>query len=209
MTAGLLESGAPRGTAALAGVLLHGRDRTREEKVVLASSFQVEAIRWLAPAADTGSWYPGRFFEPRAANEPFLTKAIEQCDHAVDEAGEDGRLGPDHIVMVGFSQGACLALEYALQRPGRCGAFIVLTGALIGPPDTAWPSSPDLLAGVRVLLTGSDADEWITEEQTRHTADVLTSLGADVQMRIYRGRPHMVSEPELVDARQLLREMKG
>ena len=69
MNPDLLESGAPRGRAALAGVLLHGRDRTREDKVVLASSFGVAGIRWLAPAADTGSWYPGRFFEPRAFEE--------------------------------------------------------------------------------------------------------------------------------------------
>jgi phospholipase/carboxylesterase len=202
----LLESGAAKGEAALGGILLHGRDRTREDKVVLASSFGVEGIRWLAPAADTGSWYPGRFFEPRSANEPFLTRALEQCDSVVEEAGENGRLGRERLVMVGFSQGACLALEYALQRPGRCGGLIVLTGALIGPPDTAWPTG-DLLAGTRVLLTGSDADDWITEEQTRHTAQVLEGLGADVRLRIYHGRPHIVSEEEMSEARAFLRDL--
>jgi predicted esterase len=203
----LLESGAPRGCAALAGVLLHGRDRTREDKVVLASSFGVGGIRWLAPAADTGSWYPGRFFEPRAANEPFLSQAIEQCDRVIDEASEDGRLDANRLALVGFSQGACLAIEYALQRPRRVGAIIVFTGALIGPPDTVWPASPGLLDGLRVLLTGSDADGWITAEQTRQTAVVLTGLGADVLLRIYHGRPHIVSEPELAEARSLLTTM--
>ena len=109
----LLEAGLPRGRARSAGILLHGRDRTREEKVVLASSFQLEGIRWLAPAADTGSWYPGRFFDPVAVNEPFLSQAIDRIDRVVDEAGEGGRLGPSQIFLVGFSQGACLALEYA------------------------------------------------------------------------------------------------
>lgn len=200
----LLESGAPKGEAALAGILLHGRDRTREDKVVLASSFGVSGIRWLAPAADTGSWYPGRFFEPRAANEPFLARAIDQCDRVVQDAAEGGGLGPERLVMVGFSQGACLTIEYALQRPGRCGTLIVLTGALIGPPDMVWPSSPRLLAGTRVLLTGSDADDWISEEQTRHTARVLESLGADVYLRIYHARPHIVCEEEMREARELL-----
>ena len=204
----LLESGASKGEAALAGMLLHGRDRTREDKVVLASRFGVEGIRWLAPAADTGSWYPGRFFELRAANEPFLTRAIAQCDRVVDEASEGGRLAPERLVMVGFSQGACLALEYALQRPGRCRTLIVLTGALIGPPDTTWPSSSALLAGTRVLLTGSDADDWIAEDQTRHTARVLESLGADVRLRVYHGRPHIVCEDEMREARELLRSLK-
>lgn len=203
----LLESGPPRGKAAAAGVLLHGRDRSREEKVVLAESFGVDGIRWLAPAADTGSWYPGRFFEPRSANEPFLTQAMERCDAVMEEAREGGRLGPDHLAMVGFSQGACLALEYALRRPGRCHTFIVLTGALIGPPDMNWPSTPGLLAGLRILLTGSDADDWITDEQTRQTARVLTDLGADVRLRIYRGRPHVVSPEELAEAQELLRTL--
>jgi phospholipase/carboxylesterase len=203
----LLESGASKGEALLAGILLHGRDRTKEDKVVLASSFGVEGIRWLAPAADTGSWYPGRFFDPRAANEPFLTKAVEQCDLVVEEASEEGRLGPERLVMVGFSQGACLAVEYALRRPGRCGAFIVLTGALVGPPDTRWPTASDLLAGTRVLVTGSNADPWITEEQTRHTAQILASLGARVRLRVYPGRPHIVSEDEMSEARALLKAL--
>lgn len=206
---GILESGASRGEALLAGVLLHGRDRTREDKVVLASSFGVPGIRWLAPAADTGSWYPGRFFEPRIANEPFLTRAVEQCDRVVDEANEGGRLGRDRIVVVGFSQGACLAIEYALEHPQRCGAIIVFTGALIGPSDMEWPGSRKILQGIRVLLTGSTADEWISEEQTRHTARVLADLGADVRLRIYAGRPHIVSEAELEEARGLLRDLCG
>jgi len=204
---GILESGAPRGEARLAGVLLHGRDRTREDKVVLASSFGVPGIRWLAPASDTGSWYPGRFFDSREANEPFLTRAVEQCDRVVREASEGGRLGRDRIVVVGFSQGACLAVEYALQHPEQCGAIIVFTGALIGPPGVEWPGSPDTLQGLRVLLTGSDADEWIGEQQTRHTARVLADLGAEVTLRIYSGRPHIVSEAELEEARVLLRSL--
>jgi len=203
----LLESGAAPGEARLAGVLLHGRDRTREDKVVLATSFGVPGIRWLAPAADTGSWYPGRFFEPRTANEPFLTRAVEQCDRVVEEAGEHGRLARDRIVVVGFSQGACLAVEYALQHPERCGAIIVFTGALIGPPEMEWPGSATRLKGMRVLLTGSDADDWISEEQTRHTARVLAQLGADVRLRVYHGRPHIVSEEEMEEARTFLRSL--
>jgi phospholipase/carboxylesterase len=207
VTSALLESGAPKGQAAVAGVLLHGRDRTREEKVVLADSFGIDGIRWLAPAADTGSWYPGRFFDPRSTNERFLTRAVEQCDRVLEEASEDGRLGPERLVMVGFSQGACLALEYALQRPGRCGNLIVLTGALIGPPDTNWGASWDFLRGMRVLLTGSDADDWITEEQTRQTARILEGLGAEVRLQIYPGRPHIVSDDELDEARAFLRQL--
>ena len=193
----------------MAGILLHGRDRTREEKVVLASSFQLDGIRWLAPAADTGSWYPGRFFDPLKANEPFLTEAIQQIDEVVDNAAENGRLGPQSIFLVGFSQGACLALEYALRRPGRCGALVVFTGGIFGLPEHRRDFPPRMLAGLRVLLTGSDVDEWIPEESTRETARVLTELGAEVKLHIYSGRPHVVSPAELEEARGFIRALVG
>lgn len=203
----LLEAGLPRGTARLAGILLHGRDRTREEKVVLASSFALEDIRWLAPAADAGSWYPGRFFDPLASNEPYLSQAIEQLDGVVTEAGEDGRLGPHQIFLVGFSQGACLALEYALRHPGRCGAIVVLTGGIFGAPEEPRRFPPHLLDGLRVFLTGSDADEWISLESTERTARILRELGADVRLRIYKGRPHIVSPEELAEAREFIKSL--
>lgn len=204
----LLEAGPPRGTARLAGILLHGRDRTREEKVVLASSFGLEGIRWLAPAADTGSWYPGRFFEPLAVNEPYLSQAIDQLDTVVEEASEGGRLGPHQIFLVGFSQGACLAVEYALRRPGRCGAIVVLTGGIFGAPEDDRQFPPHRLDGLRVFLTGSDVDEWIPLADTERTARVLRELGADVQMRIYPGRPHIVSPEELAEAREFILSLR-
>lgn len=191
----------------MAGILLHGRDRTREEKVVLASSFGLEGIRWLAPAADTGSWYPGRFFEPLAVNEPYLSQAIEQLDAVVVEASEGGRLGPRQIFLVGFSQGACLAVEYALRRPGRCGAIVVLTGGIFGAPEDQRAFAPHLLDGLRVFLTGSDVDEWIPLADTERTARVLRDLGADVQLHIYKGRPHVVSPEEMDDARKFVRAL--
>ena len=203
----LLEAGLPRGKARSAGILLHGRDRTREEKVVLASSFQLEGIRWLAPAADTGSWYPGRFFDPVAVNEPFLSQAIDRVDRVVDEAGEGGRLGPSQIFLVGFSQGACLALEYALRRPGRSGALVVFAGSIFGAPGEVRSFPPDLLAGLRVLVTGSDSDEWIPEASTRETARLLSELGAEVRLRVYKGRPHIVSPAELAEARDFIRAL--
>lgn len=204
---GLLESGAPPGKARLGGVLIHGRDRTREDKVVLATNFDVEGVRWLAPAAEEGTWYPGRFFDPRDTHEPYLTEAVAVLDSAVEAASESGRLGPERLVMVGFSQGACLAVDYALQHPGRCRTFIVFTGALIGGPSGAQSYPPGLLAGTRILLTGSDADEWITEEQSRATGAFLTALGADVRLHIYHGRPHLVSPEELQEASDLIRSL--
>jgi phospholipase/carboxylesterase len=218
----LRASGRARGKAKLGGVLLHGRDRTKKEMTELAADLDLEGVRWLAPAAPAGKWYPNRFFDDRAGNEPDLTAAIEHCDRVMDEATEDGRLKADQIVVAGFSQGACLALEYALRRPGRIGAVLVFTGALIGPPETDWlvlagtrardagsvlKDAP--LAGLKVFLTGSDNDEWITERQTRATAHALVDLGAAVRLRIYAGRPHVILPEEIREARAFLTDLRA
>jgi len=199
--------GSARGSSQFAGVLLHGRGKTPEEKIDLAARFgHIDGIRWVVPEAETpGSWYPGRFFDSREKNEPYLSEAVERCHEAVLEAGEYGRLAPDRLVIVGFSQGASLALEYALRHPTRVGSLIVLTGGLMGLPGSDWKAiAPQSLAGLRMLLTGSDADDWIPEPSTHEAANLFRELGADVQLRIYKGRPHIVSEEEIDEARSFL-----
>jgi predicted esterase len=203
-----VETGRPKGEATLGGVLIHGRYRTPEEMVYLSSRLNLDNIRWIAPAAGHDrSWYPGLFIDPLPANEPALTQAIKQIDNVLDRASEGGRLGPSQLVMMGFSQGACLTTEYALRHPGRCRTLIVLTGGLFGPPGTEWPGSPAMLAGTRVLLTGSDVDEWIPEPRVHETARVLRSFGAEVELRIYQGRPHEVSDAELSEASDFIKRL--
>lgn len=172
----------------------------------LASGLELGGTRWLAPYADNGVWYPGRFMEPLESNEPFLTRSVERCHRLVVDAGEDGRLAPSQIFIVGFSQGACIAIEYALRHPGCCGAIVVFSGCLMGPPGTAWrPAKGHTLDGLRVFITGSDMDDWIPEERSREAASVLAGLGADVDLRIYPSRTHIVSNLELAEARDFLR----
>jgi phospholipase/carboxylesterase len=190
--------------ASRAGVLLHGRGGTPGEMTGLAARLGFGDVRWVAPAAPAGSWYPRRFMEPLASNEPFLSQAIEQCDRAVDDAGDRGRVDPRHIILLGFSQGACLITEYVLRHPGRCGICVVFTGGLIGPEGTDWAASGANLSGLRVLITGGDIDEWIPEARVHETARVLAGLGADVELHIYKGRPHLVSDEELVTARDFI-----
>jgi phospholipase/carboxylesterase len=177
--------------------------------VALADRLALDGCRWVAPAAATGSWYPHRFVEALDANEPFLSRAIDDCDRAVDEASEHGRISLARIIVIGFSQGACLAAEYALRHPGRCGAIVMFTGALIGPPGTPWrlAQPATTLGGLPVLLTGSDVDEWVPEARVRETASVLTALGADVRCRIYAGRDHIVSDEEIAEARDFIKQL--
>jgi len=201
----LREAGQPRGSAERAGILLHGRSRTKQEMLDLATGLEIGGTRWIAPYADQGLWYPGRFMEPLESNEPFLTRSVERCHRLVEDASEDGRLGPEQLFVVGFSQGACIAVEYALRLPGCCAAIVVFSGCLMGPPGTDWhPADGKTLSGLSVFITGSDMDEWIPEERTRQTAEVLTNLGAGVEMHIYPSRTHIVSNLEISEARTFL-----
>jgi predicted esterase len=201
----LREAGQRRGAAQFAGVLLHGRGRSPEEMIDLAARMaNLDRIRWLVPAADSGSWYPRRFTEPVTLNEPFLSQAVEKCHAGIVEASEDGRLKPDRIAAVGFSQGACLAIEYVLRHPGCCGSLIAFTGGFMQQREPNSRILATSLAGLRVLITGSDIDEWVPEQSSRETARILSELGADVTLRIYAGRPHLVNDDELREARELL-----
>jgi phospholipase/carboxylesterase len=198
------ETGQPRGSAQLAGVLLHGRGKTPHEKIDLALRMNVPAFRWVVPEAEGGSWYPNRFMEAIETNQPWLADALAECDRALYEASEQGRIAPERLAIVGFSQGACLATEFVLRHPGRCCTAVIFTGGIAGSDVSHWRTEGPRLDGLRVLLTGSDVDEWVPEIRTRETADILSSLGADVRLQMYPGRPHIVSEQELTEARELL-----
>ncbi len=199
------EVGRPRGQSPLGGVLLHGRYLTPEGKVDLAARLgRLDCIRWVVPASDGGSWYPNRFMDPIASNEPFLSRAVVECDQAVAEASEGGSLPPARIIIGGFSQGACVALEYVLRHPGHCRALIIFTGALMDSGSRAWDASAGPLTGLRALITGSDVDDWVPERYVREAAQLLLDLGADVRLRIYPGRPHVVCDDEVAEARSLI-----
>jgi len=201
----LREAGQPKGLADRAGILLHGRSRTKQEMLDLTTALEIGGTRWLAPYAGKGLWYPGRYMEPIESNEPQLTRSVERTHWLVLDAAEGGRLGPEQIFIVGFSQGACIAVEYVLRHPASVAAIVVFTGCLMGPPGTQWKTAGNQsLKGVSVFLTGSDADEWVDEARTRETARVLEDLGAEVELHIYPGRPHIVSKEELMAAREFL-----
>ncbi len=206
----MVETGRPKGEAEFGGVLVHGRYRTPEEMLCLSGRLNLNNIRWIAPSAGHDrSWYPGLLMDPVASNEPALTQAIRVIDNARDRAAEGGRIEAAHMVMMGFSQGACLTVEYALRHPGKCQTLVVLTGGLFGPPGTEWQGTPGMLAGTRVLITGSDVDEWIPEARVHETARVLARFGAAVEVRIYAGRRHEVSDAELAEAGEFIKKAQA
>ena len=199
----LREAGQPRGLAERAGILLHGRSRTKQEMLDLATGLEIGGTRWIAPYADNGLWYPGRFMEPLASNEPFLTRSVERCHRLVQDASEDGRLDPSRIFIVGFSQGACLATEFVARNTARYGGLVAFTGGLIGPPGTRFAYSGEL-SGTACFLGAGDRDPHVPWKRVEESASVLSGLGGVVTLRSYPGLPHTINEDEIEQAKSIL-----
>ncbi len=198
----LLAAGAQPADAARAMVLLHGRGAPAEDILGLAGVLKLDDTAFVAPEAAGYSWYPLSFLAPMEANEPGLSSALARIGEVIEELGARG-VEPERIVLLGFSQGACLALEYAARNPRRYGGIVGFSGGLIGPPGTP-RDYPGSLAGTPIFLGCSDRDPHIPLERVRESTKVLKRLGADVMERIYPGMPHTVNDDELEHARRLV-----
>lgn len=182
-------------TARTAMVLLHGRGASADDILQLADDFDRPAVAYLAPQAAGDTWYPQRFLAPLAANEPFLSSALRVVAAVLQRIGEAG-IPPERTLLLGFSQGACLAAEYAARNARRFGGVAVLSGGLIGPPDTARDYSGSL-EGSPVFLGCSDIDPHIPRAIVAASAEVLRRLHGDVDERIYPGMGHTVNHDEI------------
>lgn len=201
------QSGAALASAASVMVLLHGRGATAESILQLATELAMPDVAYLAPQAAGESWYPYSFLAPIEQNEPWLSSALGAVDDLVASivaAGHDA----SRIVLLGFSQGGCLALEYAARHARRYGGLVGLSGGLIGP-DGAPHEYAGTLAGTPVFLGCSDVDFHIPRGRVEESGNVLRRLGGVVDVRLYRGMGHTVNDDELDAVRQLLRGLTG
>jgi len=198
----VLAAGAPPGTAALAVVALHGRGAGAEDMLALARAVDRPAATWLAPQARHDTWYPNRFTAPLAANEPWLESALAFVGRVLEDLATHG-VPATRTVLLGFSQGACLALEYAARHARRYGGVAGLSGGLIGPPGTRW-ECPASFDGTPVFLGCSDDDPHIPLTRVRETSAVLTGMGAVVTERIYPAAGHTVLDDEIEQLRAMI-----
>ncbi len=189
--------------AAATLVLLHGRGHDASTMHALADRLELPDVAVVAPAAPERSWYPDRFFAPRAANEPQLSAALDAAHRALDELEARG-VAPERVVFGGFSQGACVACDALAARPRPLGGLAILCGGLIGADAAEWPHpAAGALDVLPVLLTGTEQDGWVPVERVRATAEVLRAAGAQVDLRVSPPAPHEV-HPEEVDALRAL-----
>ena len=186
-------------------VLIHGRGATAESILSLYGELDLPELAAIAPQAAGNTWYPQSFLAPLDANQPYLDSALNRLGTIVTDLLSRGVLS-ERIALLGFSQGACLATEFAARHPRRYGAIIGLTGGLIGPPGTPREYAGSL-AGTPVFLGSGDPDPHVPFARVRETESVLNSMGAVVELRRYPGRPHTVGQDELDATRALLQSV--
>ncbi|MEM8598791.1 MAG: phospholipase [Bacteroidota bacterium] len=204
----VLAAGTPLSDAAGAVLFIHGRGASARSILTLAQEAAParDDLAYLAPqAAVIGygpSWYPYSFLAPMAQNEPYLTSALARIDVLV-RAIEDGGIPRGTVLLVGFSQGACLSSEYVARNAERYGGLCALSGGVIGPPGTLRDYTGSL-DGTPVFLGCSDIDPHIPLARVEETGEVMRSLGATLDQRIYAGMGHTVNEEEVGVLRQMM-----
>jgi predicted esterase len=214
----VLTHGPPPDESRAAMILVHGRGAGPGDILDLGRAHRVEGFTLLAPAAARNTWYPNSFLAPVPANEPWLSSALAVLGSLVDRVLDAG-VPSERLVLMGFSQGACLASEFARRNPRRYGAVVAYSGGVIGPMGTTWDEDPvaggntdratGSLGGTPVFLGCSDVDHHIPVERVYETARVFEAMGAAVEKRIYPGMGHLVNHDELTYVQGLLQKVMG
>ncbi len=183
-------------------VMVHGRGATADSILSLADALDIDGFAFLAPQAAGNTWYPNSFLAPIAANEPGISSGLEAIAGVLDRIGAAG-IPPERTVLLGFSQGACLSVEYSARNARRYGGIACLSGGLIGPDGTPREYAGDL-EGTPAFFGCSDVDGHIPASRVIESADVLRRLSADVTMKLYPGMGHMVNDDEVSHIRAIM-----
>ena len=201
----VLRSGPDPARARLTVILVHGRGGTAAGMIDLSNTIGLDDVAYMAPQAAGNTWYPLSFLAPMAQNEPGLSSGLSVLAGLV-AALEGGGVASTRIALLGFSQGACLTLEFAARHARRYAAVVGLSGGVIGPPGTPRDYHGSL-GGTPVLLACSDVDAHIPLERVHESTTVFRALGGVVDERIYPGMGHLVTEEEIELVRALLEKV--
>ena len=211
----VLAWGTPLGQAPLVVIMIHGRGAGPENILELAPALDHPNATYLAPRAANNTWYPYSFMTEIAKNEPFLSSALSVLGSMVSEI-ESAGIRRDRIVMLGFSQGACLTTEFAIRNASRFGGFVAFSGGAIGPPGTTWgpvstggTEATTPFDGTPIFFGCSDIDAHIPEARVLESAEVCTRMGAAVTTRIYPGMGHLVNDDEIAHAQEILKTLRA
>ena len=198
----VLRAGPDPARARLVVILVHGRGGTAAGMIDLSHTLGLDDVAYLAPQAAGNTWYPLSFLAPMSQNQPGLSSGLSVLAGLV-AALERGGVAATRIALLGFSQGACLTLEFAARHARRYAAVVGLSGGVIGPPGTPRDYTGSL-GGTPVLLACSDVDSHIPLERVHESTKVFRALGGVVDERIYPGMGHTVTDEEIDLVRKLL-----
>lgn len=187
-------AGAPRDAAEAVVVLLHGRSSTAKNILRLVDEFHHHGVMYLAPQAARRTWYPRTGYAPVEDNEPWFSSALEGVSNALEVAAA-ADVPPKRTLLLGFSQGGCLASEFVARNPRGYGGLVVLSGSLLGPETRRdYTGSID---GTPVFLGCSADDPYVAADRIHETARVFEQLDADVTTRLYDGLGHAINDAEM------------
>ncbi len=201
----LVIRGRPLAESKAVAILMHGRGHTTETILALADRIGNAAFTYLAPAAKDQTWYPYGFMAPIAQNEPFLSSALTVYNSLIHDLLRQG-FSRQQLVLLGFSQGACLTAEYAVRHADRYGGVVLFTGGLIGPPGTIW-DYPGSFQETPIFLGTSDVDSFVPVERVHESAALFQQMGANVVERVYPGMDHLVNDDEISFVRSLMQNL--
>jgi predicted esterase len=202
----VVQAGRPFGQAPVVAIMVHGRGAGPENILDLVPALGQSNVTYLAPAAANRTWYPYSFMADIAKNEPHLSSALSVLAAMVEQV-ESAGIARDRIVMLGFSQGACLTTEFAIRNASRFGGIVAFSGGAIGPPGTTWNES-GRFDGTPVFFGCSDVDAHVPADRVRESAEVCARMGADVATRIYPGLGHLVNDDEIASAQALFERLQ-
>ncbi len=176
-------------------IMIHGRGGSAQDIMGLAEYLKVNDYLLLGPEAEQNTWYPHSFIAPIISNQPNLDIALELIGEAVQIANEKG-IENENIYFLGFSQGACLTLEYTSRNAKKYGGIVAFTGGLIGEklhPDHYTGN----FEGTKVFIGTSDPDFHVPVERVQESSKLMRELGAQVEEKIYPNMGHTISQDEI------------
>ena len=191
----LVFSGVPLSDAKKAVIMLHGRGASAESIISLKDHLKLDGAAIVAPQATNSSWYPYSFMAPDADNQPALNSALQVISDVVKDVVAQG-IELNQVYFLGFSQGACLALEYATRHADGYGGIIAFTGGLIGQTLNTLNYTGDF-KGTPILITTGDPDPHVPMSRIYESVEVLEKLNARVELKVYKGRPHTIQMEEI------------
>lgn len=200
----IIQSGTKLDDAKAVMIMIHGRGAKAKDILSLSAEFNFDGAAYLAPQAKDNTWYPFSFLNPIEMNEPGITSGLALIDSIVEMLLQKG-FTSEQIYLLGFSQGACLSLEYAVRNPKKFGGVIGLSGGLIGSEVLPQKYSGDL-EGTEIFLGCSDVDSHIPLKRVDETEEVFIKLGANVTKRIYKGMAHTINRDEIKFVTTLMKE---